>query len=96
LRIEGYSLLRLFYGDEMRRYLVVVEGGQNGENYSAYSPDVDGCVATGDTLEEVIENMYGALQFHLEGMALDGEELPDGSVTAVYLAIPEPAQAAVP
>jgi predicted RNase H-like HicB family nuclease len=79
----------------MRRYLVVVEGGQHGENYSAYSPDVDGCVATGDTLEEVIENMYGALQFHLEGMVCHGEELPDGSVTAVYLAIPEPAREAV-
>jgi predicted RNase H-like HicB family nuclease len=78
----------------MRRYLVVVEGGQNGENYSAYSPDVDGCVATGDTLEEVIENMYDALQFHLEGMALHGEEIPDGSVTAIYLAIPEPTQEA--
>jgi predicted RNase H-like HicB family nuclease len=74
----------------MRRYLVVVEGGQ-GENYSAYSPDVLGCVATGDTLDEVIQNMYEALQFHLEGMALDGEELPEGSVTAVYLAVPEPA-----
>lgn len=73
----------------MRRYLVVVEGGQ-GENYSAYSPDVPGCVATGDTLDEVIQNMYEALQFHLEGMALDGEELPEGSVTAIYLAVPEP------
>lgn len=74
----------------MRRYLVVVEGGQDGENFSAYSPDVTGCVATGDTLSEVIQNMYDALQFHLEGMAIDGEEIPEGSVTAVYLAIPEP------
>ncbi len=75
----------------MKRYLVVVEGGQNGENFSAYSPDVPGCGSTGDTIEEVIENMYEALEFHLEGMARDGEDLPEaGSVTAVYLGIPEP------
>jgi predicted RNase H-like HicB family nuclease len=75
----------------MRRYLVVIEGGQNGENYSAYSPDVEGCVATGDTLDAVIQNMYEALEFHLEGMVMAGEELPEGSVTAIYLAVPAPA-----
>jgi len=74
----------------MRRYLVVIEGGDDGENFSAYSPEVEGCIATGDTLDEVIQNMYEALAFHLEGMALHGEELPNGSVTAIYLAVPEP------
>jgi predicted RNase H-like HicB family nuclease len=74
----------------MRRYLVVVEGGQNGENYSAYSPDVLGCGAVGDTLDEVLENMYEALEFHLEGMVLNGEEFPEGSLTATYLAVPVP------
>ena len=75
----------------MKRYLVVVEGGQNGENYGAYSPDVLGCVATGDTLQEVLNNMQEALEFHLEGMVLHGEQLPEGeSVTAVYLAVHEP------
>jgi hypothetical protein len=34
--------------------------------------------------------MYEALQFHLEGISIDGEEIPEGSVTAVYLAIPDP------
>lgn len=67
---------------EMQRNLVV-EGGQDGENYGAYSPDVPGCVATGDTIDEMIQNMYEALLFHLEGMALHGEELPDGSVMAL-------------
>ncbi|HXF64731.1 MAG TPA: type II toxin-antitoxin system HicB family antitoxin [Caldilineaceae bacterium] len=66
----------------MQRNLVV-EGGQDGENYGAYSPDVPGCVATGDTIDEMIQNMYEALLFHLEGMALHGEELPDGSVMAL-------------
>jgi predicted RNase H-like HicB family nuclease len=74
----------------MKRYLVVVEGGQNGENYSAYSPDIAGCIATGDTVEEVLQAMHEALQFHLEGLALKGEEIPEGSVTATYLSIPEP------
>ncbi len=76
----------------MRRYLVIVEGGENGENYGAYSPDVPGCVAVGDTIDEVLQTMYEALEFHLEGMAMDGEELPESSssVAAFYLALPEP------
>ena len=74
----------------MKRYLVVVEGGQNGENYSAYSPDVDGCVAAGETMDEVLNLMYEALQLHLGAMARDGEELPEESISAVYMAIPEP------
>jgi len=73
----------------MKRYLVVVEGGQNGENYSAYSPDVDGCVATGDTMDEVLQLMYEALQMHIDAMIRDGEELPEESVSAMYMAIPE-------
>ena len=74
-----------------RQYLVIVEGGENGESFSAYSPDVEGCVATGATLGECIDMMRSALRFHFEGMALYGEEIPDGSSgTAVYLSIPIP------
>ena len=51
----------------MYRFLVVIEKGEN--NYSAYSPDLPGCVATGSTQEETIENMKQAIQFHLEGCA---------------------------
>jgi predicted RNase H-like HicB family nuclease len=72
----------------VKRYLVVVEGGQNGENYAAYSPDVDGCVATGDTMEEVLRNMYEALEMHIGAMVRDGDELPEESVSAVYMMIP--------
>jgi predicted RNase H-like HicB family nuclease len=76
---------------EHRQYLVIIEGGQNGENYSAYSSDVEGCVATGDTLGEVIDNMQSALAFHLEGMLLNGEEIPEGSAgTTVYLTVTVP------
>jgi len=80
-----------------REYLVIVEGGQNGESYSAYSPDVDGCVATGSTLGECIDTMRIALRLHFESIARHGEEIPEGSSgTAVYLSIPIPELEAEP
>ena len=48
----------------MEKYLVIIEKAEN--NYSAFSPDVLGCVATGDTVEETTLLMKDALQFHLE------------------------------
>ncbi len=45
-------------------------------NYSAYTPDVSGCVATGDTIEETIEQMRKALQMHFEAIIRDHEPLP--------------------
>ncbi len=56
------------------RILVVVEKGKN--NYSAYAPEVLGCVSTGKTREETLRNMREALQLHLEGIVEDGDELP--------------------
>lgn len=56
------------------RILVVVEKGKN--NYSAYAPEVLGCVSTGKTREEILRNMQEALKLHLEGMVEDGDELP--------------------
>lgn len=56
------------------KYLVVIEKGKN--NYSAYSPDVFGCIATGKTVEETISNMKEALEFHIEGILEDGESFP--------------------
>lgn len=58
----------------MRRFLVIVEEGEN--NLSAYSPDLPGCIATGDTYDETLQNMYEAIEFHLEALAEDGETLP--------------------
>jgi predicted RNase H-like HicB family nuclease len=72
----------------VKRYLVVVQW--SGGNYSAYSPDVDGCVAAGDTVEEVLDLMQEGLQYHLEELALQGEELPEGSLVATYLSVPVP------
>lgn len=67
------------------KYLIIIEKGKNG--YSAYSPDVPGCVAAGDTEKETKELMKEAIAFHLEGMAEDGEILPTGHTTAEYIEI---------
>ncbi len=56
------------------KFLVIIEKG--AKNYSAYSPDVSGCAATGKSVEETLENMREALEFHIEGMLEDGEEIP--------------------
>ncbi len=58
----------------MEKYLVLIQKAPG--NYGAYSPDVLGCVAVGDTVEETIKSFHEALSFHFEGMAEDGDELP--------------------
>ena len=59
----------------MQNFLVVVENA--GSNFSAYSPDVLGCVSTGPTIETTLANMREALTAHLELMAADGDLLPE-------------------
>jgi predicted RNase H-like HicB family nuclease len=56
------------------RILIVLEKGPR--NYSAYAPEVPGCVATGKTREETLQLMREALELHLQGMAEDGDEMP--------------------
>ena len=56
-------------------YAVVIE--QTPNNYSAYVPDVPGCVSTGDTWDEMLAMIREALAFHLEAILEDGEPLPD-------------------
>lgn len=56
------------------RYVAIVE--KAGENYSAYLPDVPGCVATGRTVEETVRSLRQALAFHLQGLAEDGLSAP--------------------
>lgn len=58
----------------MQKYLIII--AKAGNNYSAYSPDVLGCIATGDTIEQTLQEMKSALEFHFEGMAEDNEEIP--------------------
>ena len=57
------------------KYLIVVE--QTATGFSAYSPDLDGCVATGATREDVQREMQDAIAFHLEGLAEDGDPIPE-------------------
>jgi predicted RNase H-like HicB family nuclease len=58
------------------RYLVVYEKGPT--SFSAYSPDLPGCVAAGTTLEETRENIRGAIEMHLSGLREDGLPVPEG------------------
>ena len=65
------------------KYLTVIEKTNTG--YSAYSPDLDGCVSTGSTVEEVTANMEEAIKFHLEGLKLEGYEIPEPKTTSTYI-----------
>lgn len=67
----------------MERYLIVIEKSETG--FSAYSPDVLGCVATGKTLNQTIANIKSALAFHLQGLLEDGEEIPKPRGVQSYL-----------
>jgi predicted RNase H-like HicB family nuclease len=66
----------------MSRYLVVIERTATG--YSAYSPDLLGCIATGRTRKEVEREMQNAIEFHLEGLRLAGEKVPEPHSQASY------------
>jgi len=70
----------------MHRFLIIIEKA-NG-NYSAYSPDLPGCVATGKTREQVSRNMYQAIEMHIQGLLEDKEPIPRSRSFAEYIAIP--------
>jgi predicted RNase H-like HicB family nuclease len=72
--------------------LIIIEKGS--ENYGAYSPDLPGCIAVGDTIEEVEKNMQAAIEMHLQGMLEDHEPIPTPHTTARYLDITLPDSAA--
>ena len=72
------------YSEQANRYLILIEGGPPS-NYSAWSPDLPGCAATGETLEEVEREMRAAIAFHLEGLAQDGDPVPEPSGPGVYV-----------
>jgi predicted RNase H-like HicB family nuclease len=69
----------------MRRFLVVIE--KAGDNYSAYSPDLPGCVATGTTREETEKNMHEAVEMHVKGLIEDNLPVPESTSFAEYVAI---------
>lgn len=71
------------------RYAVVLEKAKR--NYSAYVPDLPGCVATGKTVQETLSSIRAAIEFHLEGMAEDHEPIPDPTSLVDYVEVHIPA-----
>lgn len=65
------------------KYGIVIEKATN--NLSAYVPDLPGCVATGQTVEEVTREICEAIQFHLDGLREDGLAIPDPSSLCEYV-----------
>ena len=65
------------------RYAIVVEKAAN--NYSAYVPDLPGCVATGSTIEETESQIREAIEFHIEGMIEDGLPVPPATSIVQYV-----------
>lgn len=69
----------------MHRFLIVIE--KANDNYSAYSPDLPGCIATGATRENAEKNMYEAIEMHVQGLLEDGLPIPESQSFAEYLAV---------
>ena len=67
------------------RYAIVIENAEG--NYSAYSPDLPGCVATGATFAEVEFEMREAIAFHLDGLREDGLPVPEGASQVEYVEV---------
>ena len=65
------------------RYAMIIEQGER--NYSAYLPDLPGCIATGKTIEELKQRMSEAIELHLRGMREDGLPIPESTSLAEYV-----------
>lgn len=70
----------------MKQYLVILE--QTEENYSAYVPDLPGCVAAGDMIEETEQLMKEAIELYIETLKEDGRPIPEPAMTAKSITIP--------
>jgi predicted RNase H-like HicB family nuclease len=68
------------------RYLIVIEKAATG--FSAYSPDLPGCVSTGSTHDEIEKNIREAIEFHVAGFRQEGYELPLPSTYSIYVDVP--------
>ena len=65
------------------KFLMVIEPTETG--FSAYSPDVPGCVSTGATREEIERNMREAIELHLEGLRAEGYPVPEPCASSAYV-----------
>ncbi len=72
-------------GKKVFRYPIIIE--RSKRNYSAYSPDLPGCVATGSTIDETLSRMRSAIRFHLDGLRKEGSKIPRPSSKVKYLEI---------
>lgn len=66
-------------------YMILVEGGPSASNFSAWSPDVPGCVATGETIDKTVDEMKAALADHIVTTCEHGEPIPKPSGGGVYV-----------
>ncbi len=69
----------------MHRFLVVIEKADG--NHSAYSPDLPGCIATGDTREQAEQNVHEAVRMHVDGLLEDDLPIPESQAFAEYIAV---------
>jgi predicted RNase H-like HicB family nuclease len=69
--------------EAMKRYAVVIEKADG--NYSAYVPDLPGCVATGPTVQAIEAEIRDAIRFHIEGLQADGLDVPEPTSIAQYV-----------
>jgi predicted RNase H-like HicB family nuclease len=67
------------------KYLIVIEKSQTG--YSAYSPDLPGCVSSGKTIEETEKNMREAIEFHIDGLKEEGFPVPEPTSRSSYVEV---------
>ena len=67
----------------MRRYGIVIEKAPG--NYSAYVPDLPGCISTGRTIEELRRNIQEAIELHIEGLRRDGDPVPPPTTLCEYI-----------
>jgi predicted RNase H-like HicB family nuclease len=70
------------------RYAILLEKTNTG--YSAHVPDLPGCIAAGETREETLELIREAIEFHLEGMRLHGETIPEPASQCEYVEVSAP------
>ena len=65
------------------KYAIIIERG--ARNYSAYVPDLPGCVSTGKSVKEVRKNIQEAIELHIEGMREDGQPIPEATTLCEYV-----------
>jgi predicted RNase H-like HicB family nuclease len=70
---------------DSKRYIIILEPA--GQNYSAYAPDLPGCIATGDTVDETIRNMQDAIALHIDMLREHGEPVPEPASQTSYVEV---------